>query len=282
MKQLNAYADDAVSEVLTRLRVHSTVYCLAELRSPWGFRVEGRDVAKFHLLLEGDVWLAVDAHDPLLLSAGELVILPYGHKHALKDEPDSRVEALDRILLDHPLDARARLYYGGAGALSRMLCGGFGLNDPVRGLLPDVMRIDAKSGRVGSWTETTFQFLRAEAAQSLPGAKAVFAKIADVFLAQAMREFLTSPSEASSTTALTDPHIAQAVQLLQAEPRTGLVRGTTRLSSGHVPIRIQRPVPRSGRRATHAISDPGAAYSSRPLPRNERPHCRRHRQAMRL
>jgi mannose-6-phosphate isomerase-like protein (cupin superfamily) len=134
MKQLNAYADDAVSEVLTRLRVHSTVYCLAELRSPWGFRVEGRDVAKFHLLLEGDVWLAVDAHDPLLLSAGELVILPYGHKHALKDEPDSRVEALDRILLDHPLDARARLYYGGAGALSRMLCGGFGLNDPVRGL----------------------------------------------------------------------------------------------------------------------------------------------------
>jgi AraC-like DNA-binding protein len=218
MKQLNAYADDAVSEVLTRLRVHSTVYCLAELRSPWGFRVEGRDVAKFHLLLEGDVWLAVDAHDPLLLSAGELVILPYGHKHALKDEPDSRVEALDRILLDHPLDARARLYYGGAGALSRMLCGGFGLNDPVRGLLPDVMRIDAKSGRVGSWTETTFQFLRAEAAQSLPGAKAVFAKIADVFLAQAMREFLTSPSGASSTTAPTDPHIAQAVQLLQAEP----------------------------------------------------------------
>ena len=78
MKQLNAYDDDAVSEVLTRLRVHSTVYCLAELRSPWGFRVEGRDVAKFHLLLEGDVWLEVDGHDPLLLSAGDLVILPYG------------------------------------------------------------------------------------------------------------------------------------------------------------------------------------------------------------
>jgi Cupin len=41
MKQLNAHTDDPVSEVLARLRVHSTVYCLAELRSPWGFRVEG-------------------------------------------------------------------------------------------------------------------------------------------------------------------------------------------------------------------------------------------------
>ncbi len=220
MKQLNAHTDDPVSEVLARLRVHSTVYCLAELHSPWGFRVEGRDVAKFHLLLEGHAWLAVDGRDPLLLSAGDLVILPYGHKHAMKDEPDSRVEALDRILLDHPLDVRARLNYGGVGALSRMLCGGFGLNDPVRGLLPTVMRIDAKADRIGSWTETTLQFLQAEAAQSLPGAKAVFAKIADVFLAQALREFLTSPSEAITTTAtaLTDPHIAQAVQLLRAEP----------------------------------------------------------------
>jgi hypothetical protein len=34
MKQLNAHADDAVSDLLARLRVYSTVYCRAELRSP--------------------------------------------------------------------------------------------------------------------------------------------------------------------------------------------------------------------------------------------------------
>ena len=122
MDQLNGHADDAISDLLARVRVHSTVYCLAELRSPWGFSVQGRNVAKFHLLLQGQAWLVLDGREPSPVSAGELVILPYGERHSMKDHPGSPVEALDRILLDNPLDVRARLYYGGDGVLTRMLC----------------------------------------------------------------------------------------------------------------------------------------------------------------
>jgi len=230
MRQLDDQRDDAVSDVLTQMQVHSSVYCLAELRSPWGFRVVGRDVAKFHLLLDGHAWLVLDHWEPLRVSSGDLVILPHGSAHAMKDQPESKVEALDRVLQGNPLDQAARLHYGGKGAETRMLCGGFGLRDSapqVLARLPEVLTIDARGGPVGSWTEAVFTLLQQETAQSLPGAKAILAKIADVFLAQAVRAFLTNlPDRADpSVAALADPQVAEAVRLMQVQPEVGWTVG---------------------------------------------------------
>jgi AraC-like DNA-binding protein len=222
-RQLNAHPDDAVSDLLSRLQVHSTVYCLAELGAPWGFRVVGRDVAKFHLMLQGQAWLALDRREPLPVAAGELVILPYGTAHAMTDQPGSRVEGLDRILLDHPVTDDARLAYGGDGPVTRMLCGGFGLRQTapqLAAVLPEVLTVDATSDRIAPWTKTAFEALEAEAARSVPGAKAVFAKIADVFLTQALRAFLVGLPEPAATpaAALADPQVGEAVRLMHTQP----------------------------------------------------------------
>jgi AraC-like DNA-binding protein len=142
----------------------------------------------------------------------------------MKDAPASSVEALDRILIDHPPDKRGRMYYGGDGPLTRILCGGFGLADTapklVTSLLPDVVHLDAGSSRVASWLGVTFTMLQEEAATSAPGAKAVFAKIADVFLSQALREFLIGLDERGLMTSdtLTDPAIADAIYLIHTRP----------------------------------------------------------------
>jgi AraC-like DNA-binding protein len=223
VRQLNAQPPDAVSDLLTGLQVHSTVYCLAELGAPWGFRVVGRDVAKFHLMLEGRGWLVLDGREPLPVSAGELVVLPHGAAHAMKDQPASRVEGLDRILLEHPLADGTRLAYGGVGPTTRMLCGGFGLRQAaphVAAVLPDVITVDAAADRIAPWARAIFDALRAEAAQSVPGANAIFAKIADVFLAQAVRAFLTGQPDPAAVRAetLADPQIADAVRLMHTQP----------------------------------------------------------------
>ncbi len=106
MKPLNTSPSDAVTDLLTALAVHSSVYCLSELRAPWGFHVDGADVAKFHLVLEGTCWLAADGLSPLRLTAGDLVILSRGERHTMCDEPGSPVLGLDLLIADHPLDDR--------------------------------------------------------------------------------------------------------------------------------------------------------------------------------
>ena len=221
---LSANARDSIDELLADLRVESSVYCLSELRAPWGFRVEGRHVAKFHLVLDGRCCLRIDGADPVELGEGDLVILPRGEGHSVSDDLDSPVRGLDRILAENRLDRDARLFYGGQGSLTRLLCGGFVLADGVPAallaLLPAVVHIETARSVVAGWLEPTFALLRHEAEHSSPGAQAIFAKLADVFLAQAMRDFLVGAQRAGLLPAGSpaDKAVGRAITLIRDAP----------------------------------------------------------------
>jgi AraC-like DNA-binding protein/mannose-6-phosphate isomerase-like protein (cupin superfamily) len=221
---MNAQPRDSVTELLTALTVRSSVYCLSELRAPWGFEVGGANVAKFHFVLEGECWLHTDSISPVLLSAGDLVILSRGERHLMRDEKDSPVVGLDDLIAEHPLDDQARLHCGGTGPLTRLLCGGFGLGSaipaPLLALLPPVLHIDAVSTGVITWLEPVFALVRYEADRADPGAQAMFAKLADVFLAQALRSYLIGAQQAGllQLEPAADPHIDAAMALLRDHP----------------------------------------------------------------
>jgi AraC-like DNA-binding protein len=224
MRRLNTAPHDAVAELLATLRVRSTVYCLSELREPWGFEVDGANVAKFHLVLAGSCWLNLAGHEPAQLRAGDLVILSRGERHVMSDHPGSPVTNLDLIVAGHPLDPNARLTYGGMGALTRLLCGGFVLDEPAPAalisLLPQVLQMNSRSADVTTWLEPVFALVRPEADNNAPGAQAIFAKLADVFLSQALRTYLAGAEQAGLLPArpLVNPQIGQALAALYDRP----------------------------------------------------------------
>jgi AraC-like DNA-binding protein len=221
---LNTPPRDTVTEMLTALTVQSSVYCLSELRAPWGFEVGGANVAKFHLVLEGECWLHAGTLSPVRLGAGELVILSRGERHIMRDDKHSPVVRLDKLIADHPLDDQARLQCGGTGPLTRLLCGGFALGGaipaPLLALLPRVLHLDAVSTGVISWLEPVFALVRHEADRAYPGGQAMFAKLADVFLAQAVRSYLIGAQQAGllRLEPPADPPIDAAVALIRDQP----------------------------------------------------------------
>jgi AraC-like DNA-binding protein len=219
-----AVAADPVSDVLRALDVRSTVFCLSDLGAPWGFRVEGAGIAKFHLVLDGGGWLTVDGQAPMRVAGGDLVVLPHGHGHRISDDPESAVTALDDLLAAQPLEQRSQLRLGGDGSRTRLLCGGFALGDtrlePVFQLLPSALRLEGEVIANTAWLSPLLTMLQAEASVGDAGSTAVLTKIADVCLTQALRVWLVGAERTGllETGQLRDADIGRAVAAIRSRP----------------------------------------------------------------
>lgn len=221
MDRIAVPREDDLSGLLREVTVRSVVYCLSDFAAPWGFSVGRSPVAKFHVLLHGTAALTVGGAAPVLLAAGDLVVLPHGDGHAIADQPGSPVRQLDAILAEHPVDEAGRMSYGGNGSRTRLLCGGFELDpvlpDELAEFLPPVLIVESSTGLV-RWLEPMFALLEQETRAAAPGAAAIFAKLADVFVTQALRSYLTA-ARGLAPPAAADPGIGRIVKMLRGRPQ---------------------------------------------------------------
>ena len=215
---------DVLSELLGTLRVKSTVWCRSVMSAPWGFGVPSRTEASFHFVVQGEGWVEIEGVEGALhLGTGDLVILPTGRGHAVRDDPASGVTMLETILATVPVES-GHLLYGGGGPRTELVCGGFEVEDgeahPVLASLPPVLHVHGDGGRPVEWLRSTVDLLRAEMASTAPGADAFVSRLTDVVLTQALRVSL-SDLEASgmvSVGALRDREIAEVLRLIHDDP----------------------------------------------------------------
>ena len=217
---------DVVSEVLRSLRVRSTVWCRSQLRAPWGFGTDARGTAAFHVVTAGCCWLQVEGDGAQRrLDAGDLVVLPTGRRHWLRDDPATPAPALERLLARHPLDEQRRLRGGGRGPRTDLLCGGFALEGgdahPLLVALPPVIHVRGVRGRPLPWVAATLRLVGAETDATAPGSEAVVGRLADALLTQALRVAAAEldAADGGQVRALRDPHIAAAVRLIHGQPQ---------------------------------------------------------------
>jgi AraC-like DNA-binding protein len=211
MQRLGRYEQgDGVTQLLRAARVSSTLWCRSELGAPWGLAIEARAMPTFHVVASGECWLDVDGVPMRRLGAGDLVVLPHGDAHALRDDPCTRVTLLDDLLAATPVDG-GRLRHGGEGTRTELLCGAFTLEgrqtNPVLAALPRVVHVQA--AETVAWTLT---MLGAELASPAPGAEAMTARLTDVLVTHALRAAL------QGTDAVHDSIVAPAVRLVNEHP----------------------------------------------------------------
>jgi AraC-like DNA-binding protein len=224
MERVDPAAEDGLSSLLREVNVRSVVYCLSEFAAPWGFSVEKSPVAKYHVILNGSAILTVGEAAPMPLTTGDLVLLPHGDGHTISDQPGSAVRQLDAILAHHPVDETGWLTYGGDGRRTRLLCGGFELNpalpDELAEFLPPVMTMDSSTGMT-RWLEPLFALLNEQTHAKAPGAAAIYAKLADVFVTEALRSYLAAADGLTrlAQPAMPDPRIARIIKMLRGRPQ---------------------------------------------------------------
>jgi AraC-like DNA-binding protein len=224
MERLGTFSDsDSLSQLLLRLSVNSTLYCLSAMTAPWGFKVAARSGPAFHLLTSGSAWLEVEGREePVSVAAGDLIILPRGNAHVMKDALSSPVLWLDRILAQTP-PVDGRLRHGGGGERSELLCGGFVVEQltarPLLEGLPTVVHLRGSGGHAPEWLAGLVRMISVEMAASGPGSEAVVTRLTDALLAQALRKcIMDADRPGRNSGAVSDPMIARVLRLMREQP----------------------------------------------------------------
>lgn len=216
---------DVLTEVLDALRLKSTVYCRAELNSPWSLHFAQTNCATFHVIDTGSCWLKIDHEAKLIpLTAGDLIVLPQGTGHIISHEPG--YEPIVTIKLDEAVpNACQKQRYDNGGGLTVLICGIFDFEyrhlHPLLSLLPDIIHIKGEQGRAVEWLSTTLHFLASEASSERPGADTILKRLADVLFIQVLRAWLEDPANQVTgwLGALRDPQVGQALSLIHRHPK---------------------------------------------------------------
>jgi AraC-like DNA-binding protein len=218
---------DVLSDVLRTLRLQNRCYGRFDLTAPWGVEVEagGPRSSHFYVIAEGAGWLEVEGGGGAVpIAGGDLVLLPKGGRHVLRDHPGSRAIPIKQVVAGYRRGPGHDFRYGGTGPLASMVAGHFtfedGIGDALVESLPPLIHVRSDGGAMAPWLQTTVQFLTAEAEQALPGAETVVSRLADILFVQALRAHLASVTAGSQgwLRALQDPPVAAALRVMHEHP----------------------------------------------------------------
>jgi AraC-like DNA-binding protein/mannose-6-phosphate isomerase-like protein (cupin superfamily) len=225
MEPLTDFQEDVLGDVLQSIHLRSTLYCRAKMGAPWGFRVSGREVASFHIVTEGSCWLVVKSmEEPVLLTKGDLVILPHGHEHTMTDDPKSPVTMLEDLKPGQPVKKDGIFYSMGQGAVTTLVCGGLEIEDyssnPLYSILPEFIHIRSEDEYSVPWLQTIVELVRVETSVNRVEAETVIMRLSELLFIQAVRAYIRAIGDRNVgwLGALKDPQIGQALALIQHQP----------------------------------------------------------------
>jgi AraC-like DNA-binding protein len=222
---------DVLTDVLEGARMKSGLYGRLELTAPWGLSFD-RAAPHFYVVTRGTCWLQANREgNPIQLGGGDLVFLPKGGRHAIKDAPSTPALPVEQAFGSGSCD-RAKedaqpagvVRYGGGGAATTLVAGYFSTENGARNLLfdslPPVLHVQGDAGTTVRWLEANLQFIASEMASGEPGFETIVSRLADILVVQAVRAHVAQTGGGCKgwLRALIDPQIGRALSLIHEKP----------------------------------------------------------------
>src|SRR5262249_33045409 len=88
-------AIDVLSDVLATARLHSRVLGRGDPRPPWALAMKDQPRSVFHLVLEGSCFLKVGSGKARAAQRGDVLLIPRGQRHVLRDSEQSRLPPVE-------------------------------------------------------------------------------------------------------------------------------------------------------------------------------------------
>ncbi len=170
----------------------------------------------YHYVRSGKLVVELDGMAPVTLEAGSIAIIPRNDPHRLASRAGLRPADAERDQQGHGRRASTRSCSGTDGAKAEVWCGFLETantsDHPLLDALPPLLTLKIV-GSEAEWLDTSMRFL----AEQQPSPEVV-AKLAELFLTQAVREYVEHlPYGASGwLRGLTDPAVSKALSIIHS------------------------------------------------------------------
>ncbi|AJE87222.1 AraC transcriptional regulator-like protein [Streptomyces albus] len=251
---------DALTGLIDAQVVRGVLGARIAAADDWGWWSPQGPGAAFHAVTSGAVWVAPEGCEPLQLRAGDVLLLPSGRAHALASDPEALARTSPERSDGYTLTGDGTVRMGRGQAHTHILCAHFA-HDPTASAsflaaLPETVLLRGR-GDGGGLAETV-RLVGRELTSPGPGSQVVLARLVDVLLVQALRDWLERDDggSASPLHALRDPVVSTAMAMIDADP--GRAWTTTELARATAVSRATL-----ARRFPATLGETPAAYLTR-------------------
>lgn len=227
---------DVVPQVLDLVRLTGAIFFRADFTAPWAYTsprtVELRgalppgegSLVMFHVIAEGNCWVALADGVRHPLTRGDVVVLPYGDAHSFGSAEEAEPVSIVSLMPPQPWTAFPRIEYGGEGDPTFVVCGYLRgdavLFDPVLRALPGVFVVHPPPGPAAAWLQASIDYAVA-ATQSQHFVSQANPRLPELLFTEVLRLYLEQGGDDELTgwlAALRDPVVGPALALLHADP----------------------------------------------------------------
>jgi AraC-like DNA-binding protein len=264
---------DALSEALRGVRITGAVFVHGEFTAPWGTSSPPSSTVApqlapgtehlifFHLVTEGRATARVEKEE-LALEAGDIVVIPHGHAHAISNGRGYRLYDSTRFLRESVAGEIRHERAGGGGELTRLVCGYFGCERHAERMflagLPSLFKVSVRGDATGAWIERSIQHSLDQAASERAGRAALLAKLSEALFMETLCRYMEElpPERTGWLAAARDAAVGRALACLHREPARAWSLDELARAAG-----VSRTV--LVERFTHFLGQPPLAYLAR-------------------
>lgn len=218
--------NDLLSEIFSTLRISSEIYFRTSLSGEYSVEIppERRHI-RFHIVLRGSCWLCCPDEEPVLLTEGDIALIPNGVGQMIKSSPELEPENLND-LLNAGAASSGTFCVGNGYETASLLCGFSHFDEavehPAISILPNYIHLRQQDIGSSPWLSTAMKLISLEANLNSQGSTAIISRLIEVIFIQAIREITESDNQIRNgfVRAMSDKCLSKALSAIHSQPES--------------------------------------------------------------